>query len=462
MNFWDFEAWGGINVVAILLLSLLAANMLKKMIRPLQESLIPTSVLGGIMLLIVSSVYTAVTGEGLFDTGFFGGDGSSQLEVITYHSLALGFIASTLRNTEKKLTKKRGVEIFNTGVTTVSTYLIQAVVGLTITIGYAMIRTDFFAGAGVLLPFGFGQGPGQALNYGGIYENDFGFVGGKSFGLTIAALGFLSASLGGVFYLWLIRRRYRRMGGAEVGEGILMSEQVQGDDEIPMNGSMDKLTVQMAFVAGTYLLTYLVMYLLGLALPGMIATVYGFNFLFGVLLATVIKIITNMLHRKKVIKRQYLNTFLMNRISGFFFDLMVVASIAAIRLDVLKSNWGIMLVLGIAGLVITYVYNRWVAKVLFPEYTDGQFLAMYGMLTGTASTGIILLREIDPELESPVADNLVYQNFPAIVFGFPIMLLATYVPKEPVLSLLIFIAFFLVMNLILFRSRIFRRRRKEK
>ena len=78
MNFWDFEAWGGINVVAILLLSLLAANMLKKMIRPLQESLIPTSVLGGIMLLIVSSVYAAVTGEGLFDTGFFGGDGYAR------------------------------------------------------------------------------------------------------------------------------------------------------------------------------------------------------------------------------------------------------------------------------------------------------------------------------------------------------------------------------------------------
>ena len=41
MNFWDFEAWGGVNLIAILLLSLLAANLLKKMIRPLQESLIP-------------------------------------------------------------------------------------------------------------------------------------------------------------------------------------------------------------------------------------------------------------------------------------------------------------------------------------------------------------------------------------------------------------------------------------
>ena len=85
---------------------------------------------------------------------------------------------------------------------------------------------------------------------------------------------------------------------------------------------------------------------------------------------------------------------------------------------------------------------------------------MYGMLTGTASTGIILLRELDPDYKTPAADNLVYQNFPAIAFGFPLMLLATLAPVEPYLTLAILAAFFLVMNLILFRRQIFRRRRK--
>lgn len=86
---------------------------------------------------------------------------------------------------------------------------------------------------------------------------------------------------------------------------------------------------------------------------------------------------------------------------------------------------------------------------------------MYGMLTGTASTGTILLREIDGEFETPAADNMVYQNFPAIVFGFPIMLLATFAPKEPLLTLLILIAFFAVMNLILFRDFIFKFKKKK-
>ena len=85
---------------------------------------------------------------------------------------------------------------------------------------------------------------------------------------------------------------------------------------------------------------------------------------------------------------------------------------------------------------------------------------MYGMLTGTASTGIILLREVDDEFKTPAADNLVYQNFPAIVFGFPIMLLATLAPQKPYLTLILLIAFFLVMNVLLFRSFIFKKKTK--
>ena len=84
---------------------------------------------------------------------------------------------------------------------------------------------------------------------------------------------------------------------------------------------------------------------------------------------------------------------------------------------------------------------------------------MFGMLTGTASTGVILLREIDGHFKTPAADNLVYQNFPAIVFGFPMMLLATLAPRKPALTFIILVVFFIAMNIILFRSRLFKRKK---
>ena len=459
-NFWDSNVWGTFHLVAVLLISLLAANALKRRIKFLKVSLIPTSVLGGGILLLIAAIYKLVTGDLMFDTEFFGGNGMATLEIITYHCLALGFIASTFKSSEGKLSKKRTGEIFNTGVTTVSTYLLQAVFGFGVTIIAAKLFTDIFHAAGIILPFGYGQGTGQAMNYGNIYETQHGFVGGKSFGLTIAALGFLSAAIGGVIHLNILKRRGVIVPGSTDTEGKIQSEEIQSAGEIPMQGSMDKLTVQLAFVALAYFVTYFLMYLLGLLLPGMKSVIYGFNFLLGVLAATLIKLIMNVLKKKKIVNRQYTNDFLMTRCSNFFYDVMVVAGIAAIRLGIFEKYWGVIIILAVGGLILTYIYNRYVAKKLFPEYTEAQFLAMYGMLTGTASTGIILLREIDGDFKTPAADNLVYQNFPAIVFGFPLMLLATLAPVKPILTWIILLAFFLVMNVILFRNQIFRRKKK--
>ena len=139
---------------------------------------------------------------------------------------------------------------------------------------------------------------------------------------------------------------------------------------------------------------------------------------------------------------------------------MVVTGIAAIRLSILQQYWGILLILGIVGMASTLAYNYYVAKTLFPAYQEEQFLTMFGMLTGTASTGVALLREIDGKFKTPASENLVYQNFPAIVFGFPMMLLATLAPKKPLLTFGILVAFFVVMNVILFRKQIFMRKKK--
>ena len=155
----------------------------------------------------------------------------------------------------------------------------------------------------------------------------------------------------------------------------------------------------------------------------------------------------------------------MNRISGFAFDLMIVAGIAAIQLDFITNYWYVLLILGVVGAIVTFIYVRFESKKLFKDYWIQQFFAMYGMLTGTASTGMILLREVDNNFESPVSDNLVYQNLPAIIFGFPMMLIAAFAPKDGMRSTLItlgiVVGFLIVLNIILFRSKIFKKKKVE-
>ncbi|MBO4501912.1 MAG: hypothetical protein J5760_06695, partial [Clostridia bacterium] len=96
-NFWDYSVWGVVLLFAVLLLALLVGNVLRRTIPFLKKSLIPTSVIGGALLLAIAAIYKAVTGRVLFDEPVFGGSGSAALEIITYHALALGFIATALK-----------------------------------------------------------------------------------------------------------------------------------------------------------------------------------------------------------------------------------------------------------------------------------------------------------------------------------------------------------------------------
>lgn len=463
-DFSDSAVWSAILLIAAILGSLLIANTVKRKIKPLRNSLIPVSVLGGIILLIVSVVVKSITGKYLFDMDSFCAgstrSGMDILEIVTYHCLAIGFIAMTLRKGKGK-DKTRTRDVINTGLTTVNTYLIQAALGVIITIIASFFIPKLLKCSGLLLCFGYGQGTGQALNYGSIYEG-FGFEGGKSFGLTIAAMGFLSASIFGVIYLEVMKKK----GKLTVREqsNALNNEKVEDEGEIPMIESIDKITVQVALVAVCYLGAYGIMYLLGnLVGDGLKSTIYGFNFLFGALAGVILKAILNFLRKHNIMKRDYINNFLLNRLSGFAFDVMIVAGIGAIKIDMIADYWLVLIILGAVGALITFIYVKIVSYKLFPDYKHEQFLVMFGMLTGTASTGVILLREVDPEFETPASENIVYQNFPAIIFGFPIMLLASYAPNGDMQTYIVagaLLLIFAVLNVVLFRDRIFRKKKK--
>ena len=159
--------------------------------------------------------------------------------------------------------------------------------------------------------------------------------------------------------------------------------------------------------------------------------------------------------------REYINNFLLSRIAGFAFDIMIVAGIGAIQIDLIKDYLFVILIMAVLGVVFTFLYVKFASKTLFGAYAHEEFLVMFGMLTGTASTGVILLREIDPMFETPASDNVVYQTFPAILLGFPMMLLAAFCPKSDVstwITLGVLASYFVVLNIVLFRSKIFKKR----
>ena len=460
MDLSEYSIWSFLVQLGIIFVAVLAGNTLRRKIKWIRDTLLPSSVIAGILVFALKFMP--------FVNEFIN---AKFMETLTYHCLGLGFIALTFKSGVKSKDKNR-FAVLDTGITTVNGYLVQGIIGLGLTIVLSItIFKDLFYDAGLLLPMGYGQGTGQALNIGNVFAS-FGFDNGPSFGLAIAALGFFVACIVGVIYLNVLKKQ----GKLEIQQQRVadnkLDNNIYAPDEAPLSESVDKLTIQFGFVIGAYIITYLI--ILGLS---KLATTYldnfgektikpllwGFNFLFGSIVAIVSKIVIKDLRNKKIMTHTYINSFMMTRLSGLFFDIMIVAGIAAIDWENLKGLlWPLLIICSIGG-VGTFLYIKFVAKKIFPDYEHEMFFSMFGMLTGTASTGMILLREIDPNYDTPAANNLVLQQVPAIAFGAPLLLLMSFAAESMTNSLIVFgimVGMFIVYNAIVFRKYIFKKKEK--
>ncbi len=409
---WNFAVQMGI-IAGVLLLS----NVILRKSALIRKSLIPTSVLAGFILLAIRSF-------GLLNIP------SSFLEMVTYHGIAIGFIALSLRTVGEGAEGGPKGAGLTSGAVIISTYLVQALVGLAISVGLTFVgMPTLFKAAGILLPMAYGQGPGQANNVGITYEA-LGFAGGQSFGLSLAAAGYLCACVVGVLYLQYLSRKGRITRKAQERlSGSVTVDTFQDKGEIPLSESMDRLSIQVALVLLCYLCTYLVTSgltgLVNQVAPGLARTLspllWGFNFIIGSMLAMGFKAVMGLLRKTKVMTRQYQNNYLLSRLSGMAFDLMIIAGIASIDFRELTGLWVPFLLMAVAGGAVTLVYLRWLCAKVYPGYSDEGFLSMYGMLCGTISSGILLLRPIDPNLETPAANNLVTGSSFGIVLGAPML-----------------------------------------
>jgi ESS family glutamate:Na+ symporter len=247
------------------------------------------------------------------------------------------------------------------------------------------------------------------------------------------------------------------------------TEIIASPNEVPVTEAVDRMTIQVTLILFVYSLVFLLIYgvyQLDLGNFGentLKPLVRGFNFLFGSLFAILLKVVFRKLREKNIMTRDYPNDYILNRISGFMFDLMILAGIAAIKIEVLKGLIIPLIVICVIGVVVTYFYVRKLSYMLFPGYEEAAFVSLFGMLTGTTSTGMILLREVDPLFETPAAPNLVYQSFYAIAFGFPLFALLGYAPrgvKETIISGVVIVAMFIVFNVIMLRDYIFKKKAK--
>ena len=458
---WDFTlanydaVWLFMVQLGLLLLFLMLGNILRRTVPLFRKCLIPSALLGGGLLLVVNIICKQF-GVTLVDNRI--------MQVITYHCLAIGFAAMSLK-TEKSAHKTQRCQIVEFGALQGGTYMLQAFVGLGITLILFLLTQGgdqvISYICGLILPLGFGQGPGNALSWDINFTNipAAQFAGNGSFGLSLASIGFVAASVFGVLYINIHKKR----GTLAVRKGSLADTAAQetSAEEIPDNESVDKFTLQVGFVALAYALSFGFMYLLSILSDFTNSIGWGFNFLWASLAAMLIKAVVKQLRKRNLMHREYINNYQMDRLSGFSFDLMIVAGVAAIEINDIKNYILPIVILSVVGTVITYVYIRLVAKECFKGFEHEFFLMGFGTLTGTASNGMILTKEIDPGLRTPTSSLYILSNFPAMVMIAPLLLLLSFAGKSltnATIACAIFFTLWAAYTVYLFRRKIFKKR----
>ena len=398
-------------VLGFMSIMLLVGIFLRNKLRFFQYFLIPSCLVGGIFGLVFVS------------TGIVKIEASS-LETFAYHFFNISFISVGLSSSnEDSETKIRGKDYIKGSVWMALiqsiSFSLQAVIGGVVVLLLGLFGMKLFPTFGFLVSLGFEEGPGQALSFGKVWET-VGFENAATIGLTFAALGFLFSFFVGVpLANWGIRKGHTDQTPSSLPKHFLKGI-VPKDHKKEMagnltmhSGNIETLAFHAALIGLVYILAYGFTLLLGKILPPDVAKMlWGFFFFIGMAIAFLVRLVMQKLKIDHLI-----DGGLQRRITGFAVDYLIVATIMAIQVVVVwKYILPVTLIALIGGFTTTFVVI-FLGRRLW-AYNIERSVTIYGAVTGTVSSGLLLLRIVDPEFKTPVAIEVGLMN----LFMVPIIL----------------------------------------
>jgi ESS family glutamate:Na+ symporter len=249
---------------------------------------------------------------------------------------------------------------------------------------------------------------------------------GVALGASYAFLGYLWGGIVGVLAINVIARKRGLIKPKRYIEQSVEKATIEVDTVKEVN-VMDGLTVQLVVILIIYGLVWLFLFLMEkilLPLGSIGGTIFGllegFNFIIGIGIAVLYKWILRKLAKKGHRTNLLTNNYLLSNISSTAFNFMITGAVLSITLDFLVEFGVLLAVVSTVGGLLTIIYLDFITRRVYQTNTKEYFVGLYGMLTGTASTGIALLKGLDPQLETPVAEELVLGSGTAIMMALPL------------------------------------------
>lgn len=392
---------------------LLIGTLLRAFLKLLQKFFVPASIIGGLMGLLFYELFDILFSiKEIFPKLY--------LEAFAYHFFNLSFISIGLTPNEDRNIKNHSFLYKGSLWMALSqgiTFPLQAVIGALFISFFLVLGIDIHPMFGFLFPLGFNEGPGQALSIGKVWEA-YGFKEATTIGLAFATIGYLFSIFVGVpLSQYFIRKGYIE-NTKEITEEFLKGYFSPNKYQIEKNQStfhqnhIEPLAFQCSLVGFVYLLTYGLISFMSFILPEDYQKVmWGFFFIFGLLIALILRKIL------KIFKKEYfIQMNLQRKITAFTVDYLIVSTIISIKIVAFAKFFLPVLLISFVGGFTTLLILVVTGKK-FIQYGYERILAIFGTVTGTTSTGLLLLRMVDPEFKTPVSKELALMN----IFSIPII-----------------------------------------
>jgi len=375
-------------IFAVLSVLLIAGKILRVQIPLLQKLYLPSSVVGGILgLVLLSSFPSVLPAEIVKEMRLLPG----FLINVIFATLFLGVGLPKMKNFASAVFRQLTLaQIVVWG---------QYVVGIGLC-GFLLIPLfKVHPAFGNLLELGFEGGHGTV---GGMSQafSAKGWSDGIALGYTVATVGMIAGIvLGMVLVNWAYRKGLIKTVRPFAKRSVAERRGIHAHDSRPSAGkqtvaadSVDSLAWHIAIVGISVLIGWALWLPVSRSLEGF--PLFPLCMIGGVLLQLVAKLIKVDL----LIDRDQ-----MTCISGASLDYLALAAITTIELSVVVANWMPLTIMILGGIIWTVFAVLFFSPRLFKEAWFERGIAEFGQATGVTATGLLLLRTVDPESKTPAS-----------------------------------------------------------
>lgn len=425
---------------ALLLLGivLLLGKVIRVKGRWSQRLFLPSSIIGGFLALLLGpdalGKGAEALGVGWLEGGAFN---ESILEVWTaLPALLISVVFATLFLGKRLPNPVRAAKLVGPQVSVGVTFAAgQYVIGLLLAVLVLAPVFGMSPMAGALIEMGFEGGHGTAAGMAPVLE-ELDFAEGGDLALGLATIGLVSGIIIGVAVInWGVRtgRTAVLTGSAEQSvdeaKGLFRKdEQFPAAMMTTRPASVEPLAIHFAVVAvaivlGLLLLTGLqqLEQLLWADTVELLAFVPLFPL--AMLGGVAVQAFLDRTGNTEIIDER-----MMLRIQGFALDLLIVSALATLSLTAIAANLGPFLLLAGAGILFNVAVLLLVVPRSIPEYWFERGLGDFGQSMGVTATGLILMRIVDPDAETPAFEAFGYKQLLLEPFFGGGLITATAVP----------------------------------